>query len=300
MKFIKRWKVPLIVLGALIVVDLLLRLFGVGVPPAAYCINGAPRGNFRYQPRLIDDAPPSEEGVETILCFGDSWTFGLGVNDKQTWPAVLQNLLDERGDQARVVNLANPADRTADVVELLPSRMLRYRSKKAIVFVGAQDATPLALLEQTPLGNPSTPERCPRPLWRLGHWFTRRYHAFQLSVDSPDPPENKEYLPRRGTVADTQMQLLRLGQLASERKIDLIFITYPSLPTERRGTPYLPLEGRYNFLIHSAAKSFSMHVVDLEERWGNRTENYLLDWLIWPHPNAQGHADIAAAVLEAL
>lgn len=43
-----------------------------------------------------------------ILAIGDSCTFGLGVNDDQTWPAQLQAKLDREGYQAEVVNAGVP------------------------------------------------------------------------------------------------------------------------------------------------------------------------------------------------
>ncbi len=39
-----------------------------------------------------------------ILAIGDSTTFGLGVDDDKTWPAVLESLLQNKGIDAEVIN----------------------------------------------------------------------------------------------------------------------------------------------------------------------------------------------------
>ena len=39
----------------------------------------------------------NEDSVYRILCFGDSWTYGWGVNSKESWPMILQALLLSNG-----------------------------------------------------------------------------------------------------------------------------------------------------------------------------------------------------------
>lgn len=43
-----------------------------------------------------------------ILTLGDSCTFGVGVNDEETWPAQLQKLFDETGIPVEVINAGVP------------------------------------------------------------------------------------------------------------------------------------------------------------------------------------------------
>ena len=43
-----------------------------------------------------------------IMAIGDSCTFGLGVNDDQTWPAQLQAKIDKEGYDAEVINAGVP------------------------------------------------------------------------------------------------------------------------------------------------------------------------------------------------
>ena len=212
-----RYLLPILLLAAvLVVLDLALRHYSVGVPPPEFCPDGSPRSEFSYQSRNAYEQEEIEREGQYIVCFGDSWTYGLGVRFAETWPAKLEALLQEKEPETRVVNTARVLTTTADVVEMFDREITRYRSRRAVVLVGAQDAAPLALLREYPPGNPYEAKECPQPLWRLKHWLQRRTLAFRLSVEPPDPPDNKEYIPRRSTVADTQMLLFRLGQLAAE------------------------------------------------------------------------------------
>ena len=44
-----------------------------------------------------------------ILCFGDSWTYGWGVNNQTTWPAKLEEYLSSAGfDNIEVINCGQP------------------------------------------------------------------------------------------------------------------------------------------------------------------------------------------------
>ncbi|MDA1165711.1 MAG: GDSL-type esterase/lipase family protein [Planctomycetota bacterium] len=45
--------------------------------------------------RCPEFAIPKSQGVLRIVCFGDSSTFGIGAPMEDTWPSVLQNMLDQ-------------------------------------------------------------------------------------------------------------------------------------------------------------------------------------------------------------
>ncbi len=300
MKRARWWIVPLVVLVVLALLEIVLRLTGTGVPPPSFCPDGSPRGKFRYgiRNRYLDARP--NDVARYVVCLGDSWVFGLGLKTEDTWPARLEALLKKHQPDTRVVNASLPDATSADVRQLLRPMINRYHAKAVVIMVGAQDAAPVELLKQHPLGQPFRDGNCPRPWFRLGHLLARRWQGFQLRLHPPDPEDNKSRLERRLTVTESQMNLLDLGQFTADAGVRAVFVTYPKLPPGKHGAPFLPLESRYNFLIHAAALSFGHGEVDLEKRWGGQTERFLLPWLDWPHPNANGHADIAQAVAAAL
>jgi len=50
------------------------------------------------------EIPPKREGEYRILCLGDSFTFGMGVNIPQSYPKVLEKILLEHNPRYRVIN----------------------------------------------------------------------------------------------------------------------------------------------------------------------------------------------------
>lgn len=54
-----------------------------------------------------------KKGRFRVLCFGDSWTYGWGVDGENTWPAKLEDYLHRQGfTQAEVINCGQPGHYT--------------------------------------------------------------------------------------------------------------------------------------------------------------------------------------------
>ena len=77
-------------------------------------------------------------GGKTILCVGDSHTFGLGVLAPQAYPNRLHALLNtgRRPDRYRVISRGVPGRNSAVVRERLPAYLQRFRPCVAIILVG--------------------------------------------------------------------------------------------------------------------------------------------------------------------
>ena len=58
---------------------------------------------------------PTQESDYTVLVFGDSHTFGVGINDKDVWPVQFKNLLKQQHPNCKVINLSVPGG-TNDVM----------------------------------------------------------------------------------------------------------------------------------------------------------------------------------------
>lgn len=76
-----------------------------------------------------------------IICIGDSTTFGLGVSDKDTYPARLEEkLLTKPGDRRfEVINAGIPAHSSKDSLIFLERRLLNYSPGLIIVSLGLND-----------------------------------------------------------------------------------------------------------------------------------------------------------------
>jgi len=76
--------------------------------------------------------PIPDDGV--ILAFGDSLTFGTGVNREESYPAVLQALTGRK-----VINAGVPGELTADGMKRLPSLLNEHTPNLLILIHGGND-----------------------------------------------------------------------------------------------------------------------------------------------------------------
>lgn len=83
--------------------------------------------------RLNRSAPPLEAPNGTILALGDSFTFGLGVGDEETWPARLEEMLcDSTGAAVPVQNAGTISYGVFQEMSLLQERGLASRPRIVI------------------------------------------------------------------------------------------------------------------------------------------------------------------------
>jgi len=93
-----------------------------------------------------------------ILCFGDSWTYGWGVNVENAWPAKLETILQSKGYAIEVINCGqagtHPNDYARYIKKLVPIL------KPDLVLVGILQGDDLAqLYENDPIFSPPKPEK---------------------------------------------------------------------------------------------------------------------------------------------
>jgi lysophospholipase L1-like esterase len=89
---------------------------------------------------------PRQPGTFRILALGDSFTFGVGASQEETYPAQLQEILRSRGTDAQVLNAGAPGFGVPDAVAWYRrwGRPLDPDAVVLAVFVGndLQDAAP--------------------------------------------------------------------------------------------------------------------------------------------------------------
>jgi hypothetical protein len=97
---------------------------------------------LNWQQRGRTAARPREDARETVLCVGDSFTFGLGATDSNNaWPAAAERafaaLRPER--PLRFSNLGWPGSNSAAVLGRLPRQLEAERPRYVCVLVGYND-----------------------------------------------------------------------------------------------------------------------------------------------------------------
>ncbi len=88
---------------------------------------------------LRADSSLSHPGAPTILCVGDSHTYGTSLPEEKSYPAQLENELSERGIQANVVNMGIPGQNTSELRRALPELLERYDPDIVLVLICANN-----------------------------------------------------------------------------------------------------------------------------------------------------------------
>ena len=83
-------------------------------------------------------AAPPKDTRPVVLCFGDSITAGFGIEAGQTYPDVLQKILDEKGYKYQVVNAGISGETTSGGIDRL-NDALRFEPKVTLLELGGND-----------------------------------------------------------------------------------------------------------------------------------------------------------------
>jgi lysophospholipase L1-like esterase len=230
----------------------------------------------------------SEPGRVNILCAGDSVTFGLGVEQDQTYPEVLRQLIPK----ARISVLAAPGYNVINEVEWI-RRVVesgQFRPQVVILQLGLNDhlhptrivgADVYRFYQRIPSRTLFDPAGGPArflleysQLWfRLNHVVTGWLEG---RVELHDYPDNIDLVSR---------SVARLGALAEIHGFTVILV---KLPYYRE----TPREVRFGDSLTSLSSDFD-HVLDLTPNLrGNKQF-----WYDRMHPNAAGHRQIAERLL---
>jgi acyl-CoA thioesterase-1 len=93
-------------------------------------------------------AVPPVDTRPVVLCFGDSITAGFGLEAGQTYPDILQKLVDEKGYKYQVVNAGISGDTTQGGIDRLTD-LLKLSPKVTLLELGGNDGLRGIPLERT-------------------------------------------------------------------------------------------------------------------------------------------------------
>ncbi len=255
-------------------------------------------------------------GERRILCVGDSYTYGWGVNDTQTYPAHLQNLIEEYSLNIKVINFGCNGHTILHETDFIKKYGLSFQPDYIIVETTLHtDFSDIDELEYN-LGY------MPAPGYNLIKYFIRKTaignimlkywssqkvkdiiaqrnepHA-QAKVVSPEQ-NSQEIRGNTKTPLDTYIAKLdELVALADERNLRIIYVIMPfrrqkldeyEIEAKYIGNKFMSAGQFYEFIKNRYRNKIT--VIELFSYF-NSQDLFLSDW----HLNSQGNK-LAAEII---
>jgi hypothetical protein len=211
-------------------------------------------------------ATAADGSVITILCVGDSHTYGLPLPEQDSYPAQLERALAERypGREFRVVNLGIPGLNSGYTANRLERQVMQLRPDLVMVWVGINNYW--NVIEASGPESRATWQvirraLMPLKLFRLASiaWYTHSGYQYDPEqhggwFEGELPPSGKRAagLPKPAHPAPgLARDLGRMAETARAFDAAIVFVTYP-MPHQRA------LSGP----ILSAGREFGVPVID--------------------------------------
>lgn len=246
------------------------------------------------------------EGAFNIVCFGDSFTYGWGVDAAQTYPRQLEKLLSDNelfDKKVRVFNLGVPGSNSSQILKYLYKILSNYKKPEiAIILTGVNDSWNFAesnLLEITRPSLPLTMQSKAKILLAKAKIY-KLFKIIKLNLKGKTLKAQSDpfkIIPKYESVGiDSLKKLLeynltKMIKVAHANGVCIILHSYP------RGDPYGGEIGK------SVADRFSVPFVDNTSLFEKKLEllNFA-DLFLYDnsHPNADGYKIIAEGLAKVI
>ncbi len=241
------------------------------------------------------------QGALRVLCLGDSVTFGLDLNDDETYPYYLQCRLssDYFDREIQVINTGCPGYTIVQGLELLKRRGLSYEPD---IIIAGFSHHEFHLASKTDLQRISSPESVKRTKSLL---YGSAFYLMLRRIITP----SSEYIgtPRdivgaeneavmRVPVDDYKKTLQEFIDIAARKKIALIFLNLPNPDVFLRQQ-----EKKHLVSLEEIVAGKNCYFIDLHMELCFYKENYrntLMKDAV--HPNAFGNKAIANIIADCL
>ncbi len=231
-------------------------------------------------------------GTFRVWVLGDSLAYGTGVNQFETFSAVLEKRLRRQyGLRAEVLNAGVPGYNTRQELAALELGMQTYEPDLVVLTWCPNDmqVTPVVFKE----GDDFRAYRVGASELRFGGWWFersalyRRLAALRVAIGTNED-------------GDFERNIAALTEIAAvlrNANVPLVVILFPYLAP---GPPrYPPLLAALRDRAKETLDAAGVPVIDLLEAWADRSFDELrlaTDRSDVIHPNATGHADVAARI----
>jgi len=252
--------------------------------------------------------PRRRSGARRVACIGDSYTFGEGVGDDETWPAQLAAELEREATTTKheVMNCGVNSYDTRQEVRLLETRVLPYDPDLVLLAFFLNDAAVRAegRFAGVEFGRPSATYR-----FLTENALARKVRSVSRLADGiSDRLVRHEYLVFLGESRSrlyaqdapgwkmARDELVRAQEILAAREIPFVVILYPLL--FRTGETLATHDAYEKVAAHCNVSG--IRVLDLEPTFIDADVDRLRVHPADAHPNADGHALAARAIYESL
>ena len=285
-RFGRVWLVGVAFLGSLVAMELALQLGALLVSRVA-------------GPRTI----ASGEGA-VILCVGDSHTYGLPLPAEESYPAQLQQALDESQGPGtyRVANLGVPSVNSDFVLNRLARQIAQLDPVMIVVWVGINNLWNAVELDREHDGVADRMASLTR--WsRLARLASMTFHRtvghdydpaarggwFEGEAAPSGVAEGMPRLPNPGP--GLERDLVAMGELARSHGIPIVFIAYPFRNQEAISASIERAAGRLGAPLVETSRDF------VRARAAGHSQEALVDQRAGPHPSKLLYAYIVESLL---
>ncbi len=230
------------------------------------------------------------EGTLRVAVLGDSFTFGQGVNYAESYPAVLEDQLQDGGIQAEVLNFGVPGHSTPQSVALAQARVTPLKPDVVLLSVFANDLSAAESYCHYGKGGNA-----------LGAWVLRNVYVGRLAYLMASPllfgDVTPADYPDLGTpnerFVESLTQLQKLGA-SEDFLVGVVLLTDRSMFLEQRFCPNCTP-------AHDLVGKTPVKVVDLGPVWDSLQDDIPGNFILGEdHFTAQGNQHMGTALTQNL
>lgn len=254
-------------------------------------------------PDVVEEKPA---GTRRILILGDSFTFGVGVREEDTFARRLESDLNRdapQGERIEVINAGVQGYNTRDEVVYLEREWLRLDPDLVIIVFYLNDAYEDRTFLN--MGEALGVYLQPYGLGRYSYLVDLVQHeiAARRSQQALDDyylqhyfRDAKNFLPRPGETGSdwtaSRAALAHAAELLGQRGVPLVLVIFPELHQLDKRYPF----AKVHELVRTSADELSIPVLDLFGTYQGLRDRDLWVHPTDHHPNAEAHRLAAEAI----
>lgn len=241
----------------------------------------------------------SEKNGFRILALGDSCTFGVGVNDMQTWPVLLENLLGRSGIDVDVINAGVPGYSVFQGMRFLEKREGELKPDLVVMTFGFNDLDSWGSLSDRQIAREMALRSWEKPLmhsrfyYGLKKWFsTSKFIGISKLKKGSDSAGRRPGPNLRPRLSPEEFHetLKQVKRFCDNRDIKLILMIWP-LKTQVELMRREPIA--YQAIIDKLCREEGIACVNLIEIFIQKRASLFIDNV---HANIEGHHAVAEAL----